>query len=138
MTHAFGMKIIDCTRKGNVIRCLLADSESEDWWGDDWNDAPYEHNASLVYDQFVKKTIDIAIPFDQTVLEPADNWQYDGNSPWCRDDFKTRSIPLLIIGTDPDGWNEWSMLINREDTIRIYMGDPISKLTNLPGVITWE
>ena len=40
------MKIIGWERKGNVVKFVLGDIHLKDWGGDDWNDAPYEHNAS--------------------------------------------------------------------------------------------
>ena len=40
------MKIIGWDRKGNVVRFALGDDNLEYWSGDDWNDSPYEHNAS--------------------------------------------------------------------------------------------
>lgn len=39
------MKIIDFERKGNLVRFYLGDDDLAEWWGDDWNDTPYEHNA---------------------------------------------------------------------------------------------
>ena len=36
------MKIIDWDRKGNVLRLYLGEDRLEDWWGDDWDDRPYE------------------------------------------------------------------------------------------------
>ena len=72
-------KIIDFEVKGNVVRFYLGNKTDEwgwtnknykdrngntpDWlkpndtyYGDDWDDVPYEHNAGLVYDKFVKGT----------------------------------------------------------------------------------
>lgn len=45
------MKIIDFERKGNLVRFYLGDDDLEEWYGDDWNDTPYEHNAGQVYDE---------------------------------------------------------------------------------------
>ena len=42
------MKLIDFERKGNLVRLYLGDDAN--FTGDDWDDYPYEHNASLVYD----------------------------------------------------------------------------------------
>ena len=44
------MKILDFELKGNVIKFYLGNCN--DWWGDDWDDRPYEHNAGKVYDQY--------------------------------------------------------------------------------------
>ena len=40
-------EIIDFERKGNVVRFYLGKNGEQ--WGDDWDDAPYEHNAGKVY-----------------------------------------------------------------------------------------
>ena len=49
------MKIIDFDKKGNVVRFYLGEDVCNDYWGDDWNDAPYEHNAGTVYNRYVKE-----------------------------------------------------------------------------------
>jgi hypothetical protein len=64
------MQIIDFKRKGNVVRFYLGDATVH-YWGDDWNDRPYEHNAGQVYEEFIKGYKDIAFDFDDLVLEPA-------------------------------------------------------------------
>ena len=66
------MKIIDFEPKGNAIRFYLGDDECNDYWGDDWNDRPYEHNAGIVYDRFIKSTADVFVDLDLAVLVPED------------------------------------------------------------------
>ena len=47
-------KIIDFERKGNIVRFYLGDvNNSNGYYGDDWDDVPYEHNAGKVYEQYV-------------------------------------------------------------------------------------
>ena len=111
------MKIIDTARKGNVVRFYLGE-KTDDWgwtnkdykdsdgktpiwlkpsdgyYGDDWNDTPYEHNAGSVYDEFVKGFKDVAFPFDSIVMEPSDG---ELNSPYCMDDFVARKSPKLLV-----------------------------------------
>ena len=41
--------IIDVATYGNIIKLFLSKTKNKDIWGDDWNDAPYEHNAGEVY-----------------------------------------------------------------------------------------
>ena len=77
------MKIIDFEKKGNVVRFYLGE-QTENWgwtnpeykdytgktptwlkpsdryYGDDWDDKPYEHNAGTVYGEFIKGYKDIA------------------------------------------------------------------------------
>ena len=87
-------KIIDFCRKGNMIRFYLGEDECTDYWGDDWDDAPYEHNAGSVYREFVKGTKDIAFPFDSLVLEPCNGV---GNSKFSKEDMKNRLCPCIIV-----------------------------------------
>ena len=87
------MKIIDFERKGNVVRFFLGADDCFDYWGDDWNDSPYDHNAGSVYERFVLGYRDVYFPFDDLVLEPCSGWQ----STWCsKEDMKMRRIPCII------------------------------------------
>ena len=95
------MKIIGWERKGNVVRFALGKDGLDDWSGDDWNDEPYEHNASSMPLWGTEKYVDIAFGYDVSVLEAEDDWHYNGNSPFCMDDFKDRKAPILVI--DPTG-----------------------------------
>ena len=61
------MKIIDWESKGNVIRFILGEDNDIAYWGDDWNDKPFEHNAGSVYSEFVKGYCDISFPFDYVI-----------------------------------------------------------------------
>lgn len=88
------MKIIDFECKGNVVRFYLGDNDCNDYWGDDWNDAPYEHNAGTVYDRFVKGYKDLVFPFDSLVLEPCNGaW----NSEYAKSDMIDRRVPCIIV-----------------------------------------
>ena len=114
------MKIIDFERKGHVVRFYLGektpewgwtnkdykrDGETPDWlkpsdtyYGDDWDDAPYEHNAGQVYDEFVKGYKDIAFDFDDFVIEPAQDYgRWSGNTPYSKDDMIDRIVPCIIV-----------------------------------------
>ena len=116
------MKIIDFDKKGNIVRFYLGEWTDEyGWtnpshrdhyytddnppkkenlyWGDDWNDTPYEHNAGSVYEQFIKGICDVVFPYDTLVLEPAEDYHFYGNSPYCKEDFIERKVPC-IIATD--------------------------------------
>ena len=92
------MKIIDFEKNENVIRLYLGQNHCTDYWGDDFDDAPYEHNAGTVYSNFVCGIAEFAFPLDLLVCEPADDWHYRGNSPFCKQDFIQRKAPCLIIG----------------------------------------
>ena len=110
-------KLIDIATKGNVVRLYLGEKtekwgwtnpdykdssgETPDWlepkdrfYGDDWDDVPYEHNAGPVYPWFVKGTLDISFPFDSILLEPKDG---SINSRYSMDDIAARKVPALLV-----------------------------------------
>ncbi len=128
------MKIIDWERKGNVVRFYLGKDDLEEWWGDDWDDRPYEHNAGTVYDEFVTGTVDIAFSFDLDLFEPKDDWTYQGNSPYCKEDFVRKDAPILVIASSDDYWDaQYSRCIGSKNVFKVYMGDPIP--TNIDGMV---
>lgn len=88
------MKIIDFAKKGNVVRFFLGQDDLKEWWGDDWDDCPYEHNAGEVYERFVSGHRDIAFPFDSLVIEPCEGVL---NSDWRKDDMIARKVPCIIV-----------------------------------------
>ena len=88
------MKIIDFAKKGNVVRFFLGKDSLKEWYGDDWNDIPYEHNAGSVYEEYISGHRDIAFPFDSLVIEPCEGVL---NSDWCKDDMIARKVPCIIV-----------------------------------------
>lgn len=130
------MKIIDFCKKGNVVRFYLGADDCNDYWGDDWDDSPYEHNAGTVYEEYVSGTADIAFPFDFTVCEPSEDWHNDGNSRYCKEDFKKRKAPCIVAKIKDDDYLFWENcyldMIADDSTIKFYFGDhmePTEKLT---------
>jgi hypothetical protein len=122
------MQVIDFKRKGNVVRFYLGEKTpgwgwtrsdytrngtTPDWlkpsdryYGDDWDDRPYEHNAGQVYEEFIKGYKDIAFDFDDFVLEPCCGTH---NSRWCKDDMVTRRVPCIIVvpkEVHQDSWDD--------------------------------
>ena len=132
------MKIIDFERKGNVVRFYLGADDCNDYTGDDWNDRPYEHNAGSVYDEYVKGFMDIAFPFDYYVIEPSMDWSYRGNSPYCKDDFKARRAPCIVVVPDAmmdsyereTMWHkeEYAYWLGADGVIKVYFGDDPTKV----------
>ena len=105
------MKIIDFELHGNVIRFYLGKDDCDDYWGDDWDDAPYEHNAGTVYDDYIVATVDVALSADY--------------ARFSKEDFQKRISPCLIV-YKPDYSGEetsFSWNVGREDALRIYFGD---------------
>ena len=114
------MQIIDFKRKGNVVRFYLGDA-TVPYWGDDWDDRPYEHNAGQVYEEFIKGYKDIAFDFDDLVLEPCCG-AWNSNSRWSKEDMVVRKTPCIIAVPKEIYKNSW------EDSFDFWVGcDGIKK-----------
>lgn len=117
------LKIIDWERKGNVVRFYFGDKDCNDYWGDDWDDAPYDCNAENVSLRYVKFVIDVAFGFDTEVYEPCDG---ELNCGLCKDDFKTEHTPFLLIVPkelfESYSWSEESyrFWLGTKDVIKLY------------------
>ena len=119
------MKIIDFAKKGNVVRFYLGADELKTWHGDDWDDAPYEHNAGTVYEEFECGQRDIAFNFDDLVLEPSDG---TSDSRWCKDDMRERKVPCIIVVPKEiaeDSWygNDFAHWVGADGVQKFYFGD---------------
>lgn len=119
------MQIIDFERKGHLVRFYLGDSTA-DYWGDDWDDVPYEHNAGRVYEEFIKGYKDVAFDFDALVLAPCNG---EWNSPWSKQDMKDRKVPCLIVVPKEvvgDSWDEsFSYWVGCDGIKKFYFGDEV-------------
>ena len=119
------MKIIDFTRKGNMVKFYLGAVDLETWYGDDWNDRPYEHNAGKVYDVFVSGERIIVFGWDDVVLEPSDG---HNNSPYTKEDMIKRKVPCICVLQSKyldeyeDYW-AFSEISGNANVIRFYFGD---------------
>lgn len=91
------MKIIDFKLKGNLIRLYLGQDDLNDYYGDDWDDKPYEHNAGTVYDEFVSQIIDVVLPFDAFAIEACEDHRFNQNSPYCKNSFRDNNTPFVVI-----------------------------------------
>lgn len=131
-------KIIDFEKKGNVVRFYLGEDNCQQYWGDDWNDRPYEHNAGTVYDEFVSGIIDVAFPFECNVFEPGDDYSYHGNSPFCKEDFQKGKAPCVIIipkeiiDEDYLTSDRYSHFMGSKRVIRFYFNDSVEKIQQCP------
>ena len=119
------MKIIDWTAKGNVVRFILGDDGCTNYWGDDWNDAPYEHNAGDVYEEFIKGYCDISFPFDYKIYEPCNN---ECNSNYSKEDMKKRIIPCLVVVPDfaDNECDSFAKTLGNEKAVKFYFGDNLT------------
>lgn len=114
--HVIG-SIIDFKVVGNTVRFFLGRKDFEcgwinkdfidengkrpfwlkhndDYYGDDWDDVPYECNAGKVYDEFIIGIRDYYFDVDWIIVEPCSG---EFNSVYCKNDFKKREIPCLIV-----------------------------------------
>ena len=128
------LEIIDVETKGNAIRFYLGKNGEQ--WGDDWNDAPYEHNADRVYGKYVEGTKDVFVNFDFSVLEPSTGTI---NSGYSKEDMIKRRVPCLIVINDKIFDEDSSAGVHRHDfcywagcenknVIKFYFGDVLSKV----------
>jgi len=112
------MKIIDWERKGNLIKLYLGQDDLSFWYGDDWDDAPYQHNAGRVYDKFVSGYKIVAIPWKYNVYEIKD---LEPNIHYSKADMRNRKIPILIIAKE--NLYRTIEVLSDPETILIFMGD---------------
>lgn len=140
--------VCDWKTKGNLVRFYYCAADDYDKvWGDDWDDKPYEHNAGMVYDRYVKGYIDMCFNFDIVLLEAENDWSYRGNSPFSKEDFKNKLAPILIAYKPPenDWWDgsEYHQLLGAENSnqiLKFYMGTEIHTLPliNREAVVWWN
>lgn len=120
------MKIIDFERKGNIVRFYLGADDCNDYWGDDWNDAPYDCNAGTVSPEYVQATHDISFGFDDLVLEPCDGVY---NCNYSKEDMKNRKVPCIIVVPKELAdltWNtQFSYWVGADGIKKFYFGDKI-------------
>lgn len=141
------MKVIDFARKGNVIRLYLGHYSDEWGWinpdyridnkrpvwlkpskkyyGDDWNDAPYEDNAGTIYDQFIFSTYDIFVPYDYEVLEPID-------MNISKEDMANRKLPCLII--TKKNYIDFAEALTDSNSFKIYFGDDLNRIFEMSAL----
>lgn len=94
----------------------------EKQWGDDWDDAPYEHNAGLPYDWADYRDTPsyeiIKIAFEGPFDEPRDHHL---NSPFSVQAINRGAIAWLrfaIWDEPPDGWRDIQAGTTLRDFIR--------------------
>lgn len=140
------MKIIDFEKEGNVVRFFYGDNDCQDYWGDDWNDIPYEHNAGMVYEKYIKGYIDVALDMNYMVLEPSESVSHI-NSPYSKQDMKQHKISCILVGKVKDlddiSNNSSKLYIGYEEIIKdsriktIFFDDDVSVLDEI-GVKIYE
>lgn len=118
--------IIDCQKKGNVVRFYLGNDPN--YHGDDWDDRSYEEQCGQVYGRYILGYKDIAFPFEYSVLEPSD--RSDGKeSRYTRDEFKRRVVPCIVAVDNrkyaDQFWevNDFHRALGYEGIEKFYFGD---------------
>ncbi len=123
------MFVIDFKTRGNVIQ--LTFGHDKDYWGDDFSDVPWEHNAGPVYDRFIDECRCYAFPLNYNVCNSKDDWTYAGNSPYSKEDFKKQKAPCVIVHKLDDDWGEpYSRLLGSksDDVLPIYFGTDMTEI----------
>lgn len=89
--------------EGNQYYAYFTEIDLDKQWGDDWDDAPYEHNSGTPYDLTWEdkekiEHIILVIPFesgDKWIRFPED-YGFGGNSPWCVKNINLGQIPWIF------------------------------------------
>lgn len=121
------MRVLDVDLSGNVAKFFLGRSDLDFWYGDDWDDSPYEHNAGLVYCEFVDDELEVAFPLDHVVSEPCDgHW----NSAWSKEDMRLGYVPMFatLVPKESDRWryeSNFDAVVADVHCKRVYMGDVV-------------
>lgn len=108
-------QIIDIEAAGNLLHLHLGTNGSQ--WGDDWEKLRYEHNAGVVYPEYVSRTVDVVYPIEMVVLSYTE-YNHMTNSNRSKLDFVNRKSPFYYVILKASPW-----LIQDE----IYMGDTLSQ-----------
>ena len=124
------LKIIDWETCGNVVRFYLGDMNNTDYWGDDWNDVPYEYNAGRVSCDDILYAVDIGIPLTCTVIETNAGYE-NTNSPFSKEDIKNGEIPCIgIIEQDVQECYYDYTIWDTPEVIKIFLGTSINEAMN--------
>lgn len=123
------MKIIDFEIKGNQVKFYVGSDNCNNYYGDDWDDRPYEHNADKVYDRFILGYFVKTFDFDDVVMEPCSG---HSNSNWCKNDMRERKVPCICVlpkeyKEEYTWYYSFEDISNNENTIKFYFGDKIDE-----------
>lgn len=133
------LKVIDFSLAGRQMKLYLGKPDMKDYWGDDWNDAPYEHNAGSVYSEYVEDTVVVNFPENEHVVEACEGRI---NSPWCKEDFKNRTAPFAYIEIENEDDNRWPYsrrdFINNPGIKKFWYETPIGEFYDAGYLITEE
>ena len=118
------LKLIDFEKKCNQLRLFFGDDEKP--WGDDWDDAPYQHNAGRVYEKFY---------YDDVVYEPSDDYNFQDVS---KEMMLKKKVPAFVAlpvkYREPESyWKYYSFaeLLADSHSIPFYFGMTVKEIENI-------
>lgn len=98
-------------RKSGYTHILYFTKDLSEQWGDDWNDAPYEHNAGLPYGDDI---IEIPICIEDCIM-PSTYWT---NSPYSVSDINKGACAWIFINFNRNS-------CDKKTAIAFYGGDTL-------------
>lgn len=122
-------EIVDFELHGNVIKLFLGDS-SKDYGGNGWHKRPYEHNSEEISEKYVNTTKDIAIKSDYLVLSPENDYTYQGNSPYSKNDFKD-GVAFVVISSKDTLYDYYNYQVGNKSNPKLYFGMDIKEVLEL-------
>lgn len=141
------MKIIDFERRGNLVRFYLGNDDDEGFWGEDWDERPYDKQLNnKVYESHIAGHRDIVFPFSAIVCEPCDGHTVSRRS---KRDMKGRRCACVAVmfeemfDDDEYTWlydNDFDMIASDERSLKFYFGDAMepSGKTEICSFGTWK
>jgi len=79
-----------------VLTLYITKGDVENFWGDDWDDVPYEHNAGTVYDQFVDSKMLLYLnTYNYNVLRAS--YGYSSSSPYSKNMLRDEDITYMTV-----------------------------------------
>jgi hypothetical protein len=128
------MKILDVDIRCNTVKFYLGEDSLGNWCGDDWDDAPFEHNAGAIYREYVEAEAVFAFDWDDIVFGAEAGFN---NSPWSKNDLKARKVYALCVlkaedRSDDELWRAWDIAAD-DRAHRFFLGDTWDE-SKIPGV----
>lgn len=124
------MKIIDFERHGHLVRFYLGDDADETFWGEDWDERPYDKQEdNKVYENHIMGHRDVVFPFDAIVCEPCDGHMMSRRS---KRDMKGRRVPCIAVmfqeffDDDEYTWlyhDDFDMIASDARSVKFFFGD---------------
>lgn len=110
------MELIDFEKKGNATRLYFGKNGEQT--GDDWDDAPYQHNAGTVYPEYIERTVDMYFSVEVDTMEPADLWE---GPSYCKNDFIYKKSWVIWVE------KEYNNVFNLKP-VSIFFGDTLEEI----------